>query len=83
MVTTTEIHDLIAAALPDAQIEVVDPMQDGAHFQALVASQQLVGLSLLKQHKLVMEPLRPVLKERLHALQLKTMTAADFKNTRR
>ncbi|MBS0618918.1 MAG: BolA/IbaG family iron-sulfur metabolism protein [Spirochaetes bacterium] len=83
MVTTTEIHDLIAAALPDAQIEVLDPMQDGAHFQALVASQKFVGLPLVKQHKLVMEPLKPVLKERLHALQLKTITPADLNDKRR
>ena len=72
MVDPREIHDLIQKALPGAHIEVLDPMNDGEHLQAVVISEKFAGLPLIKQHKLVMEPLREVLKDRLHALQLKT-----------
>ena len=74
MVDPQEIHRLIAAALPDAHIEVLDPMRDGEHLQAVVASDRFAGISLVKQHKIVMDALREPLKDRLHALQLKTMT---------
>ena len=56
----------------DALIYVFDP--DGEHFQALVISEKFVQLSLVKQHKLVMNPLREAFNTSVHALQLKTFT---------
>lgn len=79
MVDPLEIHRLIAAALPDAHIEVLDPMRDGEHLQAVVASTTFAGMPLVRQHKLVMDALREPLKDRLHALQLKTMTPDQLK----
>ena len=78
MVNPQDIHNLIAAALPDAKIQVLDPMHDGEHLQATVASASFAGLPLIKQHKLVMEALREPLQDKLHALQLKTMTLEQF-----
>lgn len=78
MVDPQEVHRLIAAALPGARIQVLDPMRDGEHLQAVVAADAFVGLTLVKQHKLVMEALREVLQERLHALQLKTLTPEQY-----
>ena len=79
MVDPQEIHRLIAAALPGAHVEVLDPMKDGEHLQAVVASDKFIGLPLVRQHKLVMDALREPLKDRLHALQLKTMTPDQIK----
>jgi stress-induced morphogen len=78
MVDPQEVHRLIEAALPGARIRVLDPMRDGEHLQAVVAADAFVGLPLVKQHKLVMEALREVLRDRLHALQLKTMTPSQY-----
>lgn len=78
MVDPQEVHRLIAAALPGARIQVLDPMRDGEHLQAVVAVDAFVGLTLVKQHKLVMEALREVLHERLHALQLRTLTPEQY-----
>ena len=74
MVNPQEIHRLIAEALPGAEIEVLDPMNDCEHLQAEVKAEQFRGLPLVKQHKIVMEALREPLAGRLHALQLKTRT---------
>jgi len=79
MVDPQEIHRLIAEALPGAHVEVLDPMRDGEHLQAVVASDKFVGLPLVRQHKLVMDALREPLKDRLHALQLKTITPDQIK----
>jgi stress-induced morphogen len=79
MVDPKEIQRLISEALPGSTVRVLDPMNDGNHLQAVVAAEQFVGLPLIKQHKLVMEPLREPLKEALHALQIRTMTPEQYK----
>ena len=57
-----------------AQIEVLDPRGDDRHLEAIVISSQFEGLSLIKQHQLVMDALKNHFNEGLHALQLKTYT---------
>ncbi len=78
MVQAHEIQEIISSGLPHARVLVSDPMQDGTHLQAVVASEHFVGLPLIKQHKMVMDTVREVLEDRLHALQLKTMTLEEF-----
>ena len=51
MVTT--IKSIILNAIPDATVFVLDPQNDGVHFEALVISDSFTGLSLVKQHQLV------------------------------
>ncbi len=69
-----DIKAIIAEALPDAEIYVIDPYQDGQHFQAIVISPSFTGLSLIKQHQAVMNPLRHAFEGAVHALGLKTFT---------
>lgn len=69
-----EIKSKIQETLPDATIYVSDPNNDGEHFQAIVISPTFEGLSLVKQHQLVMNALKEEFKEKVHALALKTMT---------
>ena len=66
------IADIIRKAVPDSTVHVLG--DDGQHFSALVISAQFEGVSLIKQHKMVMTPLKEEFAERLHALQLKTFT---------
>lgn len=75
---TEEVRTAIEAALPDAEVHVVDPMQDNTHLEAVVISPSFVGKSLIQQHQAVMKPLRGHFDSVLHALKLKTFTPDDW-----
>ncbi len=77
---TREIQALIEQALPGSTVVVEDTVGDGDHLQALVISPAFEGKSLLQQHQMVYAPLKETLKERLHALGLKTYTPEQWKN---
>ena len=73
MLTTEEIANRIRAAIPDAQVTVRDPMNDGRHFEATVVSPSFKGLSRVAQHQAVYAPLKDLIgTDALHALSLKT-----------
>jgi stress-induced morphogen len=68
-----EIEAMIEAALPGAEVEVVDETGSGDHLRATVTAPQFDGLSRIDQHRLV----KAAVKERfddgtIHALSLKT-----------
>jgi len=71
---TREIKKLIEDSVDGATAHVLDPMNDGQHLQALVICPAFDGLPLIKQHKMVMTPLKDAFKEYVHALGLKTFT---------
>jgi acid stress-induced BolA-like protein IbaG/YrbA len=63
----------IQRAIPDATVLVESP--DGTHWSAVVVSASFDGMSLVRQHQTVMGALRGEFDtERLHALQLRTLT---------
>jgi stress-induced morphogen len=70
----TEIDRLIKAALPDAEVEIIDLAGDNDHFSAIVTSSAFAGKSKLKQHQLVYAALGDHMGGALHALQLQTLT---------
>jgi len=64
---------MIEAALPGAEVEVIDETGAGDHLRATVAAPQFKGLSRIDQHRLV----KAAVKERfedgqIHALSVKT-----------
>ena len=69
-----KIKEIIQAVLPEATIYVLDPRNDGHHLEAVVISDEFIGLSLIKQHKIVMNSLKEEFKSSVHALGLKTYT---------
>lgn len=71
-----EIDRLIKAALPDAEVEIIDLAGDDNHYAARVTSASFNGLSKIKQHQLVYQALGPHMGDTLHALQLQTLTPA-------
>ncbi|MEM9777704.1 MAG: BolA/IbaG family iron-sulfur metabolism protein [Chloroflexota bacterium] len=73
-----KIEKIIKGSLPDATIYVMDPYNDGQHFQALVISPTFDGKSLVEQHQLVMNPLKEAFETDVHALGLKTFTPAKW-----
>ena len=71
---TKRIEEIIQNALPNAQVIVRDPMNDGAHFEAVVISESFVGVPLVRQHRQVMKSLKDEFEGDVHALALKTYT---------
>lgn len=69
-----EVKDTLQQALPDATIYVFDPLHDGVHLEAIVICPRFKGLSLVRQHQMVMFPLQDHFQEKLHALSIKTFT---------
>lgn len=70
-----QIKSAIQSALPDATVYVLDPMNDGQHFESVVISASFEGQSLVKQHQAVMKPLKnAIATNAVHALRLKTYT---------
>ncbi len=68
-----ELESMIKAALPDAEVEVIDETGAGDHLRATVTAPQFDGLSRIDQHRLV----KAAVKERfddgtIHALSVKT-----------
>jgi len=63
---------MIEAALPGAEVEVVDE-GGGDHLRAVVAATQFEGLSRIDQHRLVKNAVRERFEDgSIHALSLKT-----------
>jgi len=73
----SEIEQLIKAAIPDAQIELVDTAGDNDHWSAKVTSAQFRGKSRVQQHQMVNRAFGDKLGTVLHALALTTMAPDD------
>jgi stress-induced morphogen len=68
-----EIEQMIAAALPGAEVEVVDETGTGDHLRATVAAAQFDGLSRIDQHRLVKAAVKARFDDgTIHALSVKT-----------
>ena len=68
--------------MPNATVYVLDPMNDGQHLQAIVVSPAFEGMMLVKQHQMVMKPLKEALAQAVHALGLKTFTPQKWQEVK-
>lgn len=67
-----ELKGMIEAALPGAEVEVLDE-GGGDHLRAIVTAPQFEGLSRIDQHRLVKAAVRERFDDgTIHALSLKT-----------
>ena len=73
-----QIKKIIESHVPNATAYVLDPMKDGQHLQAIVVSPAFQGMMLVKQHQMVMGPLKEALAGEVHALGLKTFTPSQW-----
>ncbi|MCA9403467.1 MAG: BolA/IbaG family iron-sulfur metabolism protein [Candidatus Omnitrophica bacterium] len=80
--TLDQIKRIIEEHVPDSQAIVLDPYNDGEHLQALVISPEFEGKMLVKQHQMVMKPLKEAFATTVHALGLKTFTPYKKKKVR-
>ena len=77
-VSTQPLRQLLESAFPDAtELDVIDRTGGGDHFQVVVTSPSLAGLSLVEQHRRVYEALSgPLADGTIHELRIKTKGAA-------
>ena len=78
MADLAELKGMIEAALPGAEVEVLDETGGGDHLRAIVSAPQFEGLKRLDQHRLV----RAAVQERMddgaiHALSITTSVPAQ------
>lgn len=67
-----DIETMIKAAMPDAQIEIIDLAGDGDHYKAVIKSAAFAGKSRIAQHQMVYAALQGKMGGELHALALET-----------
>jgi acid stress-induced BolA-like protein IbaG/YrbA len=80
--TPGKIKSTIEEAIPQSTAHIFDPMHDGQHLQAVVISPAFEGVTLVKQHQMVMNPLKEAMAGAVHALGLKTFTPAKWEEAR-
>jgi stress-induced morphogen len=75
---TDRLETLLRTAFPDAtEVEVHDRTGGGDHFQVIVTSPRLAGLSLVEQHRLVYDALaEPLGDGTIHELRIRTRGTA-------
>ena len=72
-IAVAEVRLLIEAALPGAQVEVVDETGTQDHLHATVTAPQFEGLSTIDQHRLVKAAVKARFDDgSIHALSIKT-----------
>lgn len=76
--TLDAIQARIEQNLKTTHVQIID-LGGGDHIRAIVVSPQFEGLSLLKQHKLVLDLFeKEIGTNEVHALTVKTLTPAQF-----
>jgi len=74
-IALNEVRLLIEAALPGAQVEVVDETGTSDHLKATVTAAQFEGLSRIDQHRMVKKACQARFDDgSIHALSISTMT---------
>ena len=72
MADLAELKRMIEAALPGAEVEMVDE-GGGDHLRAIVTAPQFEGLSRIDQHRLIRAAVKPRFDDgQIHALSINT-----------
>ncbi len=75
-----EVEQLIKSQIEDAHVEVSDLTGTMDHLNIFVASNVFKGKMLIDQHQVIMDILKEELKEKIHAVKIKTMTKDKYEN---
>jgi acid stress-induced BolA-like protein IbaG/YrbA len=75
MVTPQSIKHGIEAGIVCEHVEVAG---DGQHFQAVIVSAAFEGRSRVQRHQMVYAALGDRMREEIHALSMKTLTAEEW-----
>jgi BolA protein len=81
-----DLKTVLQQALSPASLSVRDDSaahaghvgaQSGAHFAVTVVSERFAGRRPLERHRMVYEAAAPLLRQRIHALQISALTPAE------
>jgi len=76
MMTPQQVREMIAAGLPDAQVEVRS--DDNTHFEAVVVSAGFEGQRSIQRHQAVYRTLGQYMGREIHALSLRAFTPDEL-----
>lgn len=76
------VKNLIESELTDSYVEVGDMTGTMDHLEILVVSDEFKGKMRLAQHQIVMDILKESLKEKVHAVKIKTITKEKFEQNK-
>lgn len=68
-----DLEAILKKAFPDSQLELVDLVGDQDHYSVKIIDKVFCDKTRVQQHKLVNHALKDLLKDQLHALQIKTL----------
>ena len=74
MATPEDIKKWIEQNLAESEVEISG---DGRHFDAVIVCAGFAGKSRIQQHQMVYAALGDRMKDDIHALSMRTMTAGD------
>ena len=77
MMTPEEIQQMISNAMPNADVKILDPMNDGVHLSAVIVSTEFEGQNRIARHRMVYAALGDAFSGPIHALQMSTLTPAE------
>lgn len=72
------VENIIKSGLPDALVLVEDMTGTRDHLDITVVSDAFKGKLLIEQHQMLMDLLKEELKQRIHAVKLKTFTKDKY-----
>lgn len=72
------VKDLIQSNLKDSVVKVSDMTGTLDHLDILVVSDEFKGKMIFEQHQMVMNILKDCLKEKIHAVKIKTLTKDKY-----
>lgn len=78
MTPMDEVKELILSKMQNAHVEVTDMTGTMDHLEILVVSDEFIGKMRLAQHQMIMDILNESLKEKVHAVKIKTMTKEKY-----
>lgn len=74
----TFVKDLIQTSMKDSHVEVSDLTGTFDHLDILVVSDEFKGKMIFEQHQIVMNILKDCLKDKIHAVKIKTLTKEKY-----
>lgn len=89
MQVTQQIRDILTAQFSPVKLEIIDDSSKHAghsgadprgesHFSVLVVSEKFEGQNRVNRQRMVYGALDALLKDRIHALALKTLTPSEY-----
>jgi acid stress-induced BolA-like protein IbaG/YrbA len=78
MVTPESVKQGIAGGLACEHLEVAG---DGQHFEAVIVSTAFEGRNRVQRHQLVYAALGNRMRQEIHALSMRTLTPAEWKES--